>query len=77
MKKENVLLEVPVNGEMTLEDVCNKECKKLRFLLYMIEEEFNTKMIDHFEMRKFILDSANFIQRIPEMMSEVVRTDVK
>ena len=77
MKKDNVLLQVPVSGEMTLEDVCDKECKKLRSLLYMIEEEFNTKMIDHFEMRKFILDSANFIQRIPEMMSEVVRTDVK
>ena len=77
MKKDNVLLQVPVTGEITLEDVCNKECKKLRSLLYMIEGEFNTKMIDHPEMRKFILDSANFIQRIPDIISEVVRTDIK
>ncbi len=77
MKKDNVLLQVPITGEITLEDVCDKECRKLRSLLYMIEEEFNTKMIEHPEMRKFILDSANFIQRIPEMVSEIVRTDIK
>lgn len=77
MKKENVLLQVPITGEMSLEDVCNKEYKKLRSLLYLLEDEFDTKMIDHPEIRKFILDSSNFIQRIPKMVSEVVRTDVK
>jgi hypothetical protein len=77
VKKDNVLLQVPVTGEMTLEDVCNKECKKLRSLLYLIEEEFNTKMIEHPEIRKFILDSANFVSRVPDMISEIVRTDVK
>lgn len=75
MKKENILLQVPVTGEITLEDVCNKECKKLRSLLYILEQEFNTKMINHPEIRKFILDSSNFISRIPIMVSEIVRTD--
>ncbi len=75
MKKENVLLQVPVSGEMTLEDVCNKEYRKLRSLLYLLEKEFDTKMINHPEIRKFILDSSNFINRIPEMVSEIVRTD--
>lgn len=77
MKKDHILLQVPVTGEITLEDVCYKEYKKLRSLLYLIEEEFDTKMIDHPEIRKFILDSANFISRVPDMVSEVVRTDIK
>lgn len=76
MKKEYVLLQVPISGEMTLFDVCDKECRKLRSLLYLLEEEFQTKMSEHSEIRKFILDSSNFISRIPEMISEIVRTDV-
>ena len=77
MKKENVLLQVPITGEISLEDVCNKECKKLRSLLYLLEEEFDTKMSEHPDIRKFILDSSSFISRIPEMVSEIVRTDDK
>lgn len=75
MKKENILLQIPVTGEITLEDVCNRECKKLRSLLYLLEKEFDTKMSDHLKIRKFILDSSNFIQRIPTVISEVVRSD--
>lgn len=75
MKKEHVLLQVPITGEMTLVDVCDKECRKLRSLLYLLEEEFQTKMSSHPEIRKFILDSANFIKRIPSEISEIVRTD--
>ncbi len=74
-KKENILLQVPVTGEISLEDVCNKEYRKLRSLLYLLEDEFDTKMSDHPEIRKFILDSSNFINRIPKFVSEVVRTD--
>jgi hypothetical protein len=74
--KESILIQVPVSGEMTLSDVCDKECRKLRSLLYLLEKEFNTKMIEHSEIRKFILDSSNFIQRIPDMVSEIVKVDV-
>lgn len=73
--KENILLQVPVSGEMTLTDVCNKEARKLRYLLYMLEDEFNTKMSNHPEVRKYILDSSNFINRVPFIISEVVRTE--
>lgn len=76
MKKNNILLQIPVSGEMTLEDVCNKEYRKLRSLLYLLEEEFDTKMSDHPNIRKFILDSSNFIRRIPLEISEVVKTDI-
>lgn len=77
MKKESVLLQVPVSGEMSLEDVCDKECRKMRSLLYLLEKEFNTKMVKHPEIRKYILDSSNFIQRIPGMISEIVKVDAK
>ena len=77
MEKQSVLLKVPVTGEISLEDVCDKECRKLRALLYLLEEEFNTKMTDHPEIRKFILDSANFIQRIPLSVSEIVSVKEK
>jgi len=75
LKKDNILLHVPITGEITLEDVCDRESRKLRSLLYLLEEEFDTKMIKHSHIRKFILDSSNFIQRIPSMVSEIVRTD--
>lgn len=75
MKKEHILLQVPISGEMTLIDVCDKECRKLRSLLYLLEEEFDTKMTNHPEIRKFILDSANFIKRIPFEVSEIIRID--
>lgn len=77
MQKENILLQVPISGEMSLDDVCNKESRKLRSLLYLLEDEFGTQMYKHPEIRKFILDSSNFIDRIPEMVSEVIRLDVK
>jgi len=76
LNNEQVLLQVPVSGEMSLIDVCDKEYRKLRYLLYMIEEEFGVKMIDYPDIRKYILDSSNFIQRIPEMISEVVRVTI-
>jgi len=77
MSKNGILLQVPVMGEMSLGDVCNKECRKLRSLLYLIEDEFDTQMHKHPELRKYILDSANFVNRIPEMVSEIIRRDVK
>lgn len=75
MNKEHILLQVPVTGEMSLADVCDKEGRKLRYLLFLIEKEFETNMSDHPEIRKYILDSANFVQRFPEMVSEIVRCE--
>lgn len=75
MKKDKILLKVPVTGEISLENVCNKEYKKLRAILYLLESEFNTKMKDHPEIRKYILDCSNFIKRIPDMVSESIKVD--
>jgi len=41
----------------------------------MIEKEFNTSMGDHPELRKYLLDTSNFIKRLPSYISEIV--DIK
>jgi len=77
MGKENILLKVPISEtedmEISLEDVCDKEYRKLGSLLYLLEEEFGTDMRLHPTIRKYILDSSRFIKRIPKMVSEIVR----
>lgn len=67
-----IIVTVPVTGEVELSYLCEKECRKLRSLLYKIEEEFDVSLKDHALIRKEILDCANFIQRVPSMISEVV-----
>lgn len=77
MEKDNIMLKVPLSEteemEISLEDVCDKECRKLCSFLYMIEEEFDTDMRLHPDLRKHIIDSSRFIRRIPIMVSEIVR----
>ena len=70
--KSKILVKAPVTGEIELDFLCDKECRKLRSLLYKLEEEFNVNMKDHSHIRKEILDCANFIQRIPSMISDVL-----
>lgn len=62
-------------SEVELSYLCDKECKKLRSLLYKLEEELSVNMKDYPNIRKDILDSANFIQRIPNMISDVLEVD--
>lgn len=67
-----IIVNIPITGEVELSYLCEKECRKLRSLLYKIEEEFDVSLKDHTQIRKEILDCANFIQRVPNMISEVV-----
>ena len=67
-----IIVNVPVTGEVELSYLCEKECRKLRSLLYKIEEEFGVSLKEHPQIRKEILDCSNFIQRVPNMVSEVV-----
>lgn len=66
-----ILVKAPITGEIELSFLCDKECMKLRSLLYKLEEEFDVSMKEHNQIRKEILDCANFIQRIPSMISDV------
>lgn len=58
--------------EIELNDLCQKEYRKINNLLSLIENEFNTDMNSHQKIRHEILDISNFIKRLPNMISEVI-----
>jgi hypothetical protein len=64
-----VLVKIP-KGEMDLEYLCEMEYKRINGILTKIEEEFNTDMNNHPELRHFILDTAAFIKRLPQTITE-------
>lgn len=68
---KNILVKTP-QYEIDLKDLCQKEYKKINNLMNMIEEEFSTNMNYHQELRHEILDISNFINRLPDMISEVI-----
>lgn len=76
MYKRQILLRVPVTGEVELSYACDRECKNLHSLLYVIENELNINLKDYPNIRKQILDSSNFIKRLPEMIDDVITTKV-
>ena len=72
---KKILVKTPNYCEMTLEDLCVKEYRKINNLLTIIEKTFDTSMDRHKELRHEILDISNFIRRIPSMISEVIGDD--
>lgn len=68
---KKILIKTP-QYEIGLDDLCEKEYKKINNLLSMIEDEFQTDMNQHQQLRHEILDISNFIKRLPGMISEVV-----
>lgn len=76
MYKETILLNIPVTGEVELKFACDRECKNLHSLLYLIEKELNISLKNYPNIRKQILDSSNFIKRLPDMVNEIVVTKV-
>lgn len=71
---KEILIKTP-QGEMSLKFLCDKEMKRINAVLNMIESEFNTSMMSHPELRKFLLDTSNFIALIPEMVSEIIEIE--
>ena len=69
--KRKILIKTP-QYEIELNDLCQKEYRKINNLLSLIENEFNTVMNSHQIIRHEILDISNFIKRLPNMVSEVV-----
>ena len=69
--KKNILLKTPLY-EIEFTDLCQRQYKKINSLLTLIEQEFDTDMNSHQELRHEILDISNFIKRLPDMVSEVV-----
>lgn len=68
--KKKVLVKTP-QYEIEFSDLCKKEYMKINNLLTLIENEFDTDMNMHPDLRHEILDISNFIKRLPDMISEV------
>lgn len=58
-------------GEMNFDYLCVKEYKRIILIIKLIENEFNVDLNNHPELRHNILDTANFIKRLPNMVSEI------
>lgn len=69
--KKKILIKTP-QYEIEFSDLCQRQYKKINSLLGLIEHEFQTDMNKHHELRHEILDISNFINRLPEMISEVL-----
>nr|DAN52310.1 MAG TPA: hypothetical protein [Caudoviricetes sp.] len=69
--KKNILVKTP-QYEISLDDLCDNQYKKINHIMNMIENEFQTDMNLHQELKHEILDISNFIRRLPGMVSEVV-----
>lgn len=67
-----ILIKTP-DREISLGNLCAKEYQKINNLMNLIEREFDTDMNLHPSIRHEILDISNFIRRLPDMVSEVVR----
>ena len=74
MKK--ILIKTP-QYEISFEDLCLKEYKKINGLMNEIEKNFGADMNDYPELRHQILDISNFVKRLPGMVSEVADYDSK
>lgn len=75
-KHKCIFIKTP-QGEMNFNTFCDIEYKRLLRLMSMIENEFNTELSNHYEIRNEILDTSNFIKRLPTMVSEVMIDDKK
>ena len=69
--KKNILVKTP-QYEISFDDLCDNQYKKINHIMNMIENEFQTDMNLHQELKHEILDISNFIRRLPGMVSEVV-----
>jgi hypothetical protein len=68
--KKDVLFKTP-QYETDFKTLCENQYKYINGLMGLIEQEFDTSMHEHPELRHRILDISNFIRRLPSFISEV------
>jgi hypothetical protein len=68
----NILLKVPEQGEMDLDLLCELEYKRIIAILGLLETTLNINLNNYPDIRKNILDTGNFIRRLPNIISEVL-----
>lgn len=76
LKKESRILFKTPQAEMEFADLCTTQYMRINELMNMIEREFETSMHEHYDIRNRILDTSNFVRRLPDMISEVIEIEV-
>jgi len=59
-------------GEMDLEYWAEKEYKRILLIMKLIEESFSIDLNNYQQLRKSILDTSNYVRRLPSTISECV-----
>jgi hypothetical protein len=72
MPKDNILIKNNV-GEMDITYWAEKEYKRVILIMKLIEETFSVDLNKYPDLRKSILDTGNFIRRLPSTISEIIR----
>ena len=57
-------------GEMDLACWAEMEYKRVLLIMKLIEQTFSVDLNDYPQLRKSILDTSNFIRRLPTTISE-------
>ncbi len=65
------------NGKISIDLWAEIEYKRVLLIMKLIEETFSINLNEYPKLRKAILNTANYIRRLPFEISEVVRTDIK
>jgi hypothetical protein len=68
---KNILIKNSL-GEMEIKTWAEKEYKRVMLIMKLIEETFLVDLNNYPELRKSILDTGNYIRRLPSMVSEII-----
>ena len=70
---KNILIKNSI-GEMDINFWAEKEYKRVILIMKLIEDNFDCDLNKYPELRKSILDTSNFIRRLPDTISEIIET---
>lgn len=59
-------------GEMDINFWAEKEYRRVVLIMKLIEDTFSVDLNKYPELRKSILDTGNFIRRLPSTISEII-----
>ena len=69
--KNNIIIKNSL-GEMDIEFWAEKEYKRVLLIMKLIEDAFSVDLNNYPELRKSILDTSNFIRRLPSTIQECI-----
>jgi len=70
--KNNIIIKNSL-GLMDISFWSEREYKRVMLIMKLIEDTFSVDLNDYPELRKSILDTGNFIRRLPSTISEIIQ----